>query len=60
MDATSEDIQSWVLALNNFTLVFENAMAFDLVLFNTVLFANIMAYVTGHVTGRVLALMRKG
>jgi len=59
MEATSEDIQALALALNNFSIIFDDAMSWDMALFNTVLFANIMAYISGHVIGRVLALMRK-
>lgn len=57
MELTPEEILA--LSLNDFSVVFDNAMSWDMALFNTVLFANIMAYITGHVLGRVMALMRK-
>ena len=59
MEATSEDIQALAAVIASFAESSQNFWGWDSTLFNTILFANIMAYVTGHVVGRVIALMRK-
>ncbi len=59
MEATDESILLLVEAINNFALVADTAFSFDLFLFNTILLANILVYITGHATGRVISKLGK-
>jgi len=59
MEPTSADIQALADAINAMTLVMTDFFAFDTNVFNLVLFSCIMSYISGHIVGRVMWLMRK-